>query len=83
MVFGQGDFIRHTRKQVEGFEVVHRGNGIGKRNTEGRMLFEFCDERELCIANTWIKKDKRKISFKYRNNESEIDFVSVRKIGNM
>ena len=44
------------------------------------MLLEFCDERELCVANTWFKKtDKRKITFKSGNNESEIDFILVNK----
>ena len=44
------------------------------------MLLEFCDERELCVAHTWFKKtDKRKITFKSGNNESEIDFILVNK----
>ena len=45
---------------------------------EGRMLLEFCDERELCVANTWFTKtDKRKITLKYGNNEPEIDCILV------
>ena len=44
------------------------------------MLLEFCDEKELCVANMWFKKtDKRKITFKSGNNDSEIDFVLVSK----
>ena len=43
-------------KCAEGFEGVHGRNGVGKRNTEGRRLLEFCDERELCVANSWFKK---------------------------
>jgi len=44
------------------------------------MLLEFCDERELCVANTWFKKtDKRKITLKSGMNVSEIDFVLVSK----
>ena len=26
---------------------VYTGDGVGKRNAEGRRLLEFCDEREL------------------------------------
>ena len=49
-------------KCAESFKGVHRGNGIGKRNAEGRRLLEFCDEREQCMANTWLyKANKRKI----------------------
>ena len=44
------------------------------------MLLEFCDERELCVANTLFKMmDKRKITFRSGNTESEIDFFLVSK----
>ena len=63
---------------VEGFEGVHGGNGIGKRNAEGRRLLEFCDERELCVANNWFfKADKRKITYSASGCETKIDFVLV------
>ena len=56
-----GDFNGHVGKCAEGFEGVHGKNGIGKRNAEGRRLLEFCDEKELCAANTdkGKKTDKR------------------------
>ena len=80
MVFGLGDFNGHIGEEIEGFEGFYGGNGKGKRNAEGRMLLEFCDEKELCVANTWFKKtDKRKITFKSGNNESAIDFSLVSK----
>ena len=59
-VFGLEDFNGHVGEEIEGFEGVHDGNGIGQRNAEGRMLLEFCDERELCVANTWFKKTYKK-----------------------
>ena len=46
------DFNGHVGECAEGFEGVYGGNGIGKRNAEGRRLLEFCDKRELCVANT-------------------------------
>ena len=66
-------------KCAEGFEGVHMGgNGIGKRNAGGRRLLEFCDVRELCVANTgFYKADKRKITFSACGCETEIDFVLV------
>ena len=80
VAFGLGDFNGHVGEEIEGFEGAHGGNGIGQRNTEGSMLLDFCDERELCVANTWFRKtDKRKITFKSGNNESEIDFILVTK----
>ena len=40
------------------------------------MLLEFCDEKELCVANTWFRKgEKRKVTYSTGGNESEIDFV--------
>ena len=53
---------------------------IGKRNAKGRMLLNFCDQKELCVANTWYKKkDKRKVTYSSGGNDTEIDFVLVEK----
>ena len=49
-----------------------------KRNAEGRMFLDFCDQKELCVANTWYKKkDKRKVTYNSGGNDTEIDFVLV------
>ena len=40
------------------------------------MLLDVCDQKELCVANTWYeKKDKRKVTYSSGGNDSEIDFV--------
>lgn len=78
LVLGLGDFNGHVGKRIEGYEGVHGGYGIGERNMEGRMLLEFCDEKELCVANTWFQKgEKRKVTYSAGGNETEIDFVLV------
>ena len=78
MVMGLGDFNGHVGQSVDGFENVHGGNGVGERNMEGRLLLEFCDEKELCVANTWFKKkEERKITYRSGGNGTEIDFVLV------
>ena len=78
VVLGMGDFNGHVGKRIDGFEDVHGGYGIGKRNVEGRRLLEFCDEKELWVANTWFeKKEQRKITYSMIRNETEIDFVLV------
>ena len=65
LIVGLGDFNRHIGKEIEGFEGVHGGYGIGERNAERRMLLEFCDKKELCESNTWFqKKHNRKVTFK-------------------
>ena len=38
-------------KCAEGFEGVYGGSVIGIRKVEERKLLEFCDEKELCVAN--------------------------------
>ena len=52
LVSGLGDFNCHVGKCAEGFEGIHGRYGTGKRNAEGRMLLDFCDRKELCVANT-------------------------------
>ena len=43
---------------------VHDRHEVGKRNVKGRRLLEFCDEKKLCVANTWFeKKEQRKIAY--------------------
>ena len=49
-----GGFNVHVGRNIGGFQVVHRGFSIGERNQEGRMLLEFCDAKNLCVANTWF-----------------------------
>ena len=46
-------------KCAEGFEGVHGGNGVGKRNVEGRRLLEFCDERAV-RGKYLVYKDRQK-----------------------
>ena len=79
LVLGLGDFNGHVRKCAEGFEGIHGGYGIGKRNAEGRMLLDFCDQKELCVTNTWFKKDNTKVTYSSGGNDTEIDFVLVGK----
>ena len=68
------------QKKVDGFEGVHEGNRIGEQNLEGRMLLEFCNQKDLCVVNIWFKKDKKKkVTYGSGGNESEIHFVLVEK----
>ena len=51
-----------------------------ERNMDGRRLLEFCDKKDLCVANTWFRKpENRKVTYSAGGNETEIDFVSVNK----
>ena len=44
------------------------------------MLLDFCDQKKLCITNTWYKKkDRRKVTYSLGGDDTEIDFVLVGK----
>ena len=59
-----GDFIGHIGRHIDGFCGVHGEYRVCHRNLEGRMLLESCLEKELCLSNTWFKREeKRKMSF--------------------
>ena len=48
-------------------------------NVKGRRILKFCDEKKLCVANTWCEKEHRKITYSMGGNETEIDFVLIGK----
>ena len=52
VVLGLGDFNGHVGKRIDGFDGVHGGYEIGKKNVEGRRLLEFCDEK-LWQTSAW------------------------------
>ena len=44
------------------------------------MLLEFYQEKELCVSNTWFKREeRRKVTFRMGKKETEIDFVLMKK----
>ena len=44
------------------------------------MLLEFCPEKELYVSNTWsYREEKWKVTFRMGENETEIDFVVIKK----
>ena len=74
------DFNGHVGRHIDSFDGVHRIYGVGRRNLEGKMLLEFCLEKELCVPNTSFKREeKRKVTFRMGENTTEIDFVLIKK----
>ena len=65
MIVGLGGFNEHVRGRIDGFEGVHDVYGIGKRTVEGRKLLKLCDEKKLCVANTWFEKKEQKNYIQY------------------
>ena len=54
LTLGIGDFNYHVGKKIDGLEGVHGRNEIGEKNWEGRMVLEFCNQKDLCVVNTWF-----------------------------
>ena len=44
-------FNGHVGRHIDGFDG---GYGVGQRNLEGRVLLEFCMEKELCVSSMWF-----------------------------
>ena len=51
LVICLGGFNSHIGRHIDGFDWVHGGHDIDQSNLEGRMLLEFCLEKELCVSN--------------------------------
>ena len=80
IVMYMGDFNGHVCRHIDGFDWVHGVYVVGKRNLEGRMLLEFYPEKELCVSNTWFKREKkRKVTIRMVENEIEIDIMLIKK----
>ena len=57
-----GDLNGHVGTNVDGYDGVHGGYGLGERNDDGEWLLEFCDAMELTVTNTCFKRQKNKLA---------------------
>ena len=75
-----GDFNAHLGSERIGFEDVVGKFAIGDRNPEGEELMQLCQQNNLKILNTWFEKEeKHLITYMSGDNESQIDFILMRK----
>ena len=75
-----GDWNGHVGSQSTGFEEVHGGQAIGKRNTEGERILEFAFANELVVGNTWFKKKpKHLVTYQSGVAATQIDFILYRR----
>ena len=75
-----GDFNCHVGTLADGFEGVHGSNGYGDRNVEGEMLLEFAVAMELCLVNTWFRKEEsKKVTYESGGHRTVVDYVLVRR----
>ena len=65
-----GDWNGHIGSQSTGFEEVHGGQAIGKRNTEGERILEFAFANELVVGNRCLKKKPESGTHGSRRNQN-------------
>lgn len=75
-----GDMNAHVGENCDGYEGVHGGMGFGRRNVEGERLLELAEAAEMIILNTLFKKRRNHlITYKSGQDETQIDYIMVRK----
>ena len=56
------DFNGYVVRDIDGFDGLHVGYGVGQWNFEGRMLLEFCLKKEFGVLNIWLRRGKEEDS---------------------
>ncbi|XP_066947074.1 uncharacterized protein [Macrobrachium rosenbergii] len=74
-----GDMDAHVGESSDGFEGIHEGRGFGRRNQEGNRLLELADAMNLVVLNTQFEKRDHLVTYKSGQNETQIDYILVRK----
>lgn len=76
-----GDFNARVGRDSDSWKGVLGRHGVGNCNDNGRLLLEFCAEKELCITNTiFQQKDSRKTTWMHPRSKHWhlIDYLLVR-----
>ena len=62
------------------FEHFVRSHGLGKRNDRGDRLIQFCESKDLCIANTFFQQPARR-TYTWKSPgdivRNQIDFILI------
>ncbi|XP_066962236.1 craniofacial development protein 2-like [Macrobrachium rosenbergii] len=74
-----GDMNAHVGESSDGFEGIHGGRGFGRRNQGGERLLELAEAMNLVVLNTQFEKRSHLVTYSSGHNETQIDYVLVRK----
>ena len=78
------DWNGHLGYQSTGFEEVHGGQAIGKRNSKGERILEFAFANDLLVGNTWFKKKQEHlVTYQSGVAATQIDFILYRRSHNI
>ena len=74
------DMNGHVGKSAGTFKGIHGGKGFGTRNEDGEKILESAESLGLVLVNTCFEKKKEHlITYKSGGNETQIDYIMVRK----
>lgn len=74
------DMNGHVGREAGTFTEVHGGKGFGTRNEDGERILESAESLDLVLVNTFFeKKREHLITYKSGGNETQIDYIMVRK----
>ncbi|XP_068236949.1 uncharacterized protein [Palaemon carinicauda] len=76
-----GDLNGHVGRNSQGLERIHGGWALGYRNQDGKRVMYFAVAFDIAVINTFFEKQpKYHTTYKCGGQESEIDFVLVRRV---
>ena len=59
-VFGLGDFNEHVGEEIEGFEGVHGGNGIGNKMRKEECYLSFVTKKNYVWQTRGLRRRTKK-----------------------
>ena len=75
-----GDLNGHVGRDIDGYDGVHGGHGLGVRNEEGIKIMDFATAYEMRLMNTYYKKrENHLVTYNSGGRRSQIDFIMLRK----
>ncbi|XP_026410489.1 craniofacial development protein 2-like [Papaver somniferum] len=81
-LFIGGDFNGHVGACGSGYDRIHGGFGLGRKNQAGKDILNFAESFELMIANTFFEKnEKHLVTYKSAQHMTQIDYILARREG--
>jgi len=79
-LFVCGDWNGHIGTERAGYEDIHGGHAIGRRNDEGERLLEFANANDLVVGNSVFEKQpKYLVVYQSGDANTQIDFLLYRR----
>ena len=73
------DFNGHAGSSVHGFKEVYGGCKWSQRNQEGKKIAKLVGSFDMSVGNTYLKKDKKSITFKSEYNVMTVDYILLKR----